>query len=279
MTKLHELNEAGQSVWLDYIRRSFTESGELQQLIDQGVTGVTSNPSIFEEAMAGSDDYDEAMRPLVERYIASLPALDREEDWRDVGVRHVEGRVEEVVHAGIEPQSQTRLYFTGPFEQSREQRVVLSAMGLVLQNRLRDVLREELGGTYGVGVSAAQTNRPIDRYTITISFGSDPERADELTDAVFAEIERLQASPPEESEVADVRANYLRSFETSQESNAWWLSTIAGAYADDRDILNLLTYEETVEGITAEMIHEAALRYFSTDNVARFTLMPVEQRD
>jgi transaldolase/glucose-6-phosphate isomerase len=66
MTKLHELNEAGQSVWLDYIRRAFIESGEMQALIDQGVTGVTSNPSIFEKAIAGSADYDAAMHPLVE---------------------------------------------------------------------------------------------------------------------------------------------------------------------------------------------------------------------
>jgi len=223
----------------------------------------------------GSFDLD-AMRPLVERYLASLPATGRDETWRDVGVRHVEGRVNEVVRAGIEPQSQTRIYFTGPFEQEREQRVVLPAMGLVLQNRLRDVLREELGGTYGVGVSASQSHRPIDRYTITISYGSDPERADELADVVFAEIERLQAAPPEESEVADVRANYLRGHETRQENNSYWLSAMASSWVNGYDILNLLTYVDVVEGLTPEKIHEAAVKYFSTENVARFTLLPVE---
>ncbi len=220
----------------------------------------------------------ETMRPLVERYLASLPSIGREETWRDVGVRHVEGAVNEEVRAGIEPQSQTRIYFTGPFEQTREQRVILPAMGLVLQNRLRDVLREDLGGTYGVGVGASQSSRPTDRYTITINYGSDPERADELAEAVFAEIEKLQAAPPEESEVADVRANYLRSFETNQESNGWWLNNLVGSYTTGRDILNLLTYEEVVEGITPEMIHAAAQAYFSTENVARFTRMPVEQQ-
>jgi len=219
----------------------------------------------------------ETMRPLVEQYLASLPATGREETWRDVGIRHVEGRVDEVVRAGIEPQSQTRIYFTGPFDQVREQRVVLPAMGLVLQNRLRDVLREELGGTYGVGVGASQTWRPADSYTITVSFGSDPDRADELADAVFAEIERLKAAPPEESEVADVRANYLRSFETSQESNAWWLNNLVSTHTTGRDIHNLLTYEEVVQGITPEMIQAAAQKYFATENVARFTLLPVEQ--
>jgi transaldolase len=65
MTKMHDLAELGQAVWLDYIRRSFTVSGELGKLVEQGLRGVTSNPSIFDKAIAGSDDYDEAFKKLV----------------------------------------------------------------------------------------------------------------------------------------------------------------------------------------------------------------------
>ena len=65
MTKLHELTELGQSVWLDYISRSLMASGKLQELVDQGLRGVTSNPSIFEKAIAGSADYDEDLNRLV----------------------------------------------------------------------------------------------------------------------------------------------------------------------------------------------------------------------
>lgn len=66
MSKLQELNNLGQSVWLDYIRRQFIEGGGLQDAVNRGVRGVTSNPAIFAKAIAGSDDYDEAMQPLVE---------------------------------------------------------------------------------------------------------------------------------------------------------------------------------------------------------------------
>ena len=65
MTKLHELAELGQAIWLDYISRSLITSGELQKLVDQGLRGVTSNPSIFEKAIAGSADYDEDLNRLV----------------------------------------------------------------------------------------------------------------------------------------------------------------------------------------------------------------------
>jgi len=65
---LFELEEAGTSVWLDYIRRSLMASGELQRMIDDdAVVGMTSNPTIFEKAIGGSSDYDEALRKLVEQ--------------------------------------------------------------------------------------------------------------------------------------------------------------------------------------------------------------------
>jgi transaldolase/glucose-6-phosphate isomerase len=66
MATLHEVANLGQAIWLDYIRRSFIASGELQALIDEGLTGITSNPSIFEKAIAGSTDYDDALHRLVD---------------------------------------------------------------------------------------------------------------------------------------------------------------------------------------------------------------------
>ena len=71
MNSLKQLQNYGQSVWLDYIRRSLIESGELKDLIEQdGVKGVTSNPSIFQKAIAGSSDYD-----------STLEALEKEQDF------------------------------------------------------------------------------------------------------------------------------------------------------------------------------------------------------
>jgi len=72
MTILHDLHALGQSVWLDFIRRSLIASGELQELMDQGVRGVTSNPSIFNKAIGGSEDYDEDLKAM----LAEDPSVD-----------------------------------------------------------------------------------------------------------------------------------------------------------------------------------------------------------
>jgi zinc protease len=220
----------------------------------------------------------ETMRPLVERYLASLPSLGREETWRDVGIRHVQGVVEETVYAGVEPQSQTRMYFTGPFDYERQRRTTIRAMGLILQTRLRDVLREELSGTYGVGVSASYAWQPTETYTVSINFGSDPERVDELAAVVFAEIEKLKESPPEVSEVTDVQENFSRSFETDTESNSWWMSQIGYKYQRGEALDDLLTYQDAIDALTPADIQAAAQSYFNMSNFVRVTLLPEQQR-
>lgn len=73
MASLHELNRLGQSVWLDFIDRNLLSKGGLAKLVDSGVTGVTTNPSIFHKAITGSADYDDSIRALIARD-PSLPA-------------------------------------------------------------------------------------------------------------------------------------------------------------------------------------------------------------
>ena len=65
MPELAQLEKLGQSVWLDFIRRSLITSGEMATLVAQGVQGMTSNPAIFEKAIAGSADYDDEIQSLV----------------------------------------------------------------------------------------------------------------------------------------------------------------------------------------------------------------------
>src|SRR5262245_13411008 len=73
MNRLKALNKLGQSVWLDFLARDFVRSGALERLvIDDGVSGVTSNPAIFEKAMVASQDYDDQMAGEIARGHAAV---------------------------------------------------------------------------------------------------------------------------------------------------------------------------------------------------------------
>src|SRR5688572_17526614 len=65
-TPLEELAEHGQSPWIDYLSRPFVQDGDLAGLVDQGIEGVTSNPTIFQGAIAEGDAYDDQLRELIE---------------------------------------------------------------------------------------------------------------------------------------------------------------------------------------------------------------------
>ena len=150
-----------------------------------------ADASDFTFVFVGSFDLA-AMKPLVERYLASLPALHRNESAKDVGIRPPAGVVEREVRKGIEPKSQVSIVFSGAFQNDEMHRLTLRAMAEMLSGNLHRTLREELGGTYGVSVEPRFTQRPTEAYRITISFACDPARTESLTRTAFEVIDDVQ---------------------------------------------------------------------------------------
>jgi zinc protease len=218
----------------------------------------------------------EGIRPLVETYLGALPNLGRTENWVDHGVDPPPGVIEKVVRKGLEPQSRTMIFFTGEGEYSPEESSVLGAMADILQIGLRELLREDLGGTYGVGVSASLSYRPDEDYSVTIQFGSDPERAEELSAVVFEEIERLKADGPDAETVAKVRETQRRSKETSLRENGHWRSQLSSFESRGLDIRQIPSYD-MIESWTAEQVQQAATRYLRTDQYVKVVLLPEQK--
>ncbi len=231
-----------------------------------------ADASDFSFYFVGAFDLD-GIRPLVETWLGGLPNLGRVETWVDHGIDPPTGVIEKVVHKGLEPQSQTQIIFAGDAEYSIEESTTLTAMASILRIELRELLREDLGGTYGVGVSASLSYRPDEEYQITVQFGSDPERAEELSAVVFEEIARLQAEGPDPETVAKVRETDRRSKETNLEENGYWHSQLRGYEQAGMDIRRIPLYDR-IEGWTAEQVKQAAIRYLRLDQYAKFVLLP-----
>src|SRR5438067_321546 len=84
-SRLHELSEHGQSVWIDYLSRDLLQSGELERMMrEDAVVGVTSNPTIFQKAISHGDAYDEQLRELLDEHCETIDAFFRLAE-RDVG--------------------------------------------------------------------------------------------------------------------------------------------------------------------------------------------------
>ena len=231
-----------------------------------------ADASDFTFYFAGAFDLD-AMRPLVEQYLGALPNLGREESWRDVGVDPPSGMIEKVVRMGVEPQSRTEIIFAGDGEYSLREDAAIGALADVLDIRLRELLREDLGGTYGVRVSSRLTYRPDEEYSVSISFGSAPERAEELAAVVFEEIERIKTEGPDAETVAKVRETQRRFKETNLRENDYWIDQMRSFDRQGRDYAEISSYD-LIEGWSDADVRAAAQRYLRLDQYAKFVLLP-----
>ncbi len=218
------------------------------------------------------------IRPLVERYIGSLPAKGKTETFVDRGIRPPKGVVSRIVRKGTDPKAESRLTFHGDFAYSWENRLELDALRQLLELRFRDALREDKSGTYDVGVSASGSWIPYKRYSITFSFESAPERVEELAAAAFAVIDSVKRTGPTAEEMEKIHETFLRSHETGLRENSTWLGWMSDHDEDARDQHATIEYPSLVKKLTASQLRDAAGRYLNLSQYARFTLLPEEAR-
>ena len=234
-----------------------------------------ADASDFTFVIVGNFDAD-SIKPLVQTYLGGLPSINREENWRDVGIDPPTGVIRKVVRKGVEPKSMTQIIFTGSFEYTAANRHVVRSLASVLQLRLRERLREDLGGTYSVNVSGSYEKFPDQEFTMRIRFGSAPERVEELTAVVFEEIENFKAAGPSDDDVGKIREIQRRSKETNLKENRYWVAQLLASDQYGTDPRLLISYD-LIESLTAEKIRAAARLYFPTDNYVLVSLYPKAQ--
>ena len=188
-----------------------------------------ADASDFTFVFVGSFDLP-TIKPLVERYLGSLPSLSRKEAGRDVGIRPPSAVVDKLVTKGATPKSQVGVVFSGPFANNPKNRLVVKTMANTLAGNLQRVLREDLGGTYGVSVVPDFTKRPVEEYRISITFACDPARTQDLVKALFTVVEDFKTDGPSAGQVADAQAALRRDLETDSRQNGAVLNQVSFAY-------------------------------------------------
>jgi zinc protease len=213
--------------------------------------------------------------PLLTTYLASLPSTGSAMAMsQDMHLKFPSMVQRETVMKGKEPRSQTAITFFSDTELDELETHRLRAAASVLEMRLRDTLREELGGTYSVGVGYSDTSPQPGYGTTTVQFGSSPENAGRLTNVVMTELDRLRRDGPTASEVQIVKETEKRDLETSIKQNGYWLNSLQAMHLLGRDARRILQRTERTESLTQENIHAVLQKYFPSDRYTVVTLMP-----
>ena len=232
-----------------------------------------ADASDFTFVLVGSFDLP-TIKPLVERYLGSLPSLHRKEAGKDVGIRPPGGVVEKQVTKGTAPKSQVGVVFTGAFQNNQRNRVIVRALSNTLAGNLQRVLREDLGGTYGVSVSPDFTKRPTEDYRLTITFACDPARTQDLIKALFDVVDEFRTNGPSPGQVADAQAALRRDLETDTRQNGYLLNQLAYAYQYDEPVPDPATLRGLYSQLTTSLLRDAARTYLDTSHYIKVVLMP-----
>ena len=233
-----------------------------------------SNAADFTYFFVGAFAVDE-ITPKIEKWLGSLPSTGtRSSAARDMGIRFPAGVEKETVNKGKEPASQTVLsFFADPgFDEFEMHR--LRAATSVLNIRLREILREEMGGTYGVSVGFSNTP-PIKGYGMAvIQFGSAPENVDRMVAATLKEIERLKAEGPSADDVEKVKELERRDLETNGKQNSYWQGSMQTVHLYGWDPAGIARRDQRTERLTQENIKQMFQKYFPMDRYTLVTLKP-----
>lgn len=229
--------------------------------------------SDFSFVFVGNFALDE-LKSLAETYLGSLPARGRKEKWRDTRVAWPSGIQRKVVVKGHEPKSLVTLNFHGKQAYSREADDDFRTLKDVLRHRLREILREDMGGVYGVQVNGGIARRPRPEYTFSVSFGCQPDNVDKLTNAVFSAISELQQHGIADDYLVKVKEERRRAHETELLDNGFWLRELERVYTFGDDPHTIVDLTPELDRVTSDRVRAAAKRFLDTKQYVLGVLKP-----
>ncbi|MEZ4733205.1 MAG: insulinase family protein [Caldilineaceae bacterium] len=241
--------------------------------------------AIYQERFADADDFTflfvgsfdlAQIKMLAQTYLGTLPTLPGAESWRDVSIPPPTGLYTRTLYKGEGERSVVRLIWEAPVDVAGPaERMAIDALNTILEIHLREQLREELGGTYGVWLMGNVWRHPTPASWFYIEFSCDPERAAELTAVVIDEIRKQQTEGPTAEDVAKFQAQAQRSHEEELEQNSAWQEWLEYYVETPEEAMtDILTFGERVAAVDGATVQTAAQHYLPLDNYIQLILYP-----
>jgi len=139
-------------------------------------------------------------------------------------------------------------------------------------------MREEQGGVYGVSIGSSVTKYPAPKYTITASWGCNPDNIKKLSQTVLDEMDKIMKNGPTEIDLNKVKETLNRDMETRVKENSWWMSTLTNHYFQGDKILSLEEYKNSVNAITSADIKAIANKYLNLKSYVEVALTPAVKK-
>ncbi|SFW19239.1 zinc protease [Sinomicrobium oceani] len=239
--------------------------------------------NIYTDRFRGIDDFtfvfvgdiDEAqLLKLAQKYIGNIKPDKRTEKYVDHHYGPAEGKTAlRVVEAMETPQATVNMIFKGKMAYSFEHRLKVGMVGQLLQKACHDVIREEEGGSYGVGARALLNDIPEAQYTISVGFDCNPDMVDRLVKVVYDQVDKLSDTIDTE-DFKEVKESMIKARKEAVNTNSYWMNVLTSHVFYGRDIHTLDDYIHAVNAITPAAIKKTAGLMRKNADVVEGVLVP-----
>lgn len=231
-----------------------------------------SDPGDFTFEFAGKID-PEKVKPLFEKYLASLPSDKRTQTYKDNGVRPPKGEVkQDFKHEAKTPRTSIYINYNGTSSFSADDRILGSALRHVLELRYIERIREDEGGAYSVRVQYNVNKLPVPGFNLVVSFETDPLKADKLIGIVHTEIKKMVENGPSEADLQKAKEYFLKQRQEDMKENGWWMSRMDDYYFYNLDFLT--GYDNKVKALNIQSVHDYAKKVLTQGNVVQVVMRP-----
>ena len=232
------------------------------------------NADEFTFVIVGNMEKEQVI-PLVEKYIGALPSTGRKETWTDRKVRQPEGRLTKQIGLPLEiPKSTVVLSFAEEIKYDPYYYLGLEVIQGILDIVFTEKVREDEGGTYGVGISLTAQKRPVELGEGIISFECDPARADDLKAIIYRELKIMMDKGPSRENLEKTISNMLKTREESKLHNAYWSGILTRYYSYGINSDDPENYENILKSFTIKDIKKIAGKMFKKADVADLIFKP-----
>ncbi|MDR0927800.1 MAG: insulinase family protein [Ignavibacteria bacterium] len=222
-----------------------------------------ADASNFTFVFVGAFKIDAQFKAYLEQYIASLPATNKKEKGKDLGMKPMPGVVNKIVKRGIEPKAQVGIYIDNDFPTfSSEEKLKINALSEIATIKIRESLREDKGGVYSPYGRLTTGYFPRKYVRAFVTYSCDPARAQELIEAtkeVFAELQKNITA----EDLTKAKEMMKKDDEVNSQDNSYWLGTITNFDQTGRDLAFLKDYKSKVDKLTTKDMVETAKKYLN----------------
>ena len=216
----------------------------------------------------------EKLKPLITTYLASLPSLNRNENFVDNGVNPPKGKVSKNVYKGLEDKATVQLFFHGDYEFNAENNVQLDALKTALEIKILERLREKESGVYSPNVELSVQKYPSAHYYYTISFNSSTANVDKLVNAALEEVNAVKSNGATNEDIEKFKSEEVRQQELSLRDNGFWLNYLSNRIKYGDNIEQVLENKARLEKVDVSSTKAAAQKYLNGENYIRLVLLP-----